>query len=209
MKIYDISRPLRPSTAVWPGDQEVKLFWNARLGEQDSVVNLGALQMSLHAGSHADAPLHYTADGAPIEKTPLLQFIGQSILIKIPSHVRHITRDFLTQHELNGTKRVLFKTSHSDLSASEWEDDFVTIDPEAIDYLADHGVILVGTDAPSVDPFTSKALPAHKALARHGIVNLENLVFAGVPAGDYQLIALPLKVEGVDAAPVRAILIEA
>lgn len=206
VKIYDITRVLRPTTAVWPGDQEVQVTWNARIGVGGSTVNLGAVRMSLHAGSHVDAPLHYIKGGDPVHKNPLLHFIGTCKLVNVPERETSITRDFLDQQNFEGVRRLLFKTPHSNLPDTQWQSDFVFFEPAAIDYMSERGIVLIGTDAPSVDPFSSKALPAHKALARCGIINLENLTFAGVLPGVYELIALPLKVEDMDAAPVRAIL---
>jgi arylformamidase len=209
MLIYDISRPLTPATAVWPGDQEVVLTRNAQLGDEDSVVNLHALTQSLHAGTHADAPYHYLPDGPTIDEMPLEHFVGRCQVVHTPDDLVSVTADLvdevLAAHpELH---RVLFRTRHSDLPATAWDSDYVYFEPEAIELLGRRGVVLVGTDAPSMDPFTSKGLSAHKALGAHGMSNLENLMLREVPAGLYHLVAAPLKVVGVDGAPVRALLL--
>ena len=207
MRIYDISRSVHPTTAVWPGDQPVQVEWTARIGEDASVVNVSALTMSVHAGTHVDAPHHYLEEGDTVEKIPLLQMIGHCLLTETKEGTQTILRTDLSTLE-DPPPRILFKTKHSALPDSEWDTAFPAFAPDAIDYLGELGVVLIGTDAPSVDPYESKDLLAHKALARHGIANLENLSLAGVPPGRYELIALPLKVAGLDAAPVRAILLE-
>lgn len=204
MKIIDITRPLTPSIAVWPGDQPFETRWSAQI-ETGSSVNVGALTMSTHTGTHADAPLHYEAGGAPIDAVPLSHFVGDAWVVEVeddalirPTHLEGI--------DLARYPRVLFKTRSSRVPETRWHEDFLAFDPATIDLLGRHGVLLIGTDAPSVDPADSTALPAHHALARHGIVNLENLLLMEAPAGPTYLVALPIKVAGLDAAPVRAIL---
>lgn len=207
MRTYDITRTLSSRIAVWPGDQPFEARWSARI-EEGSSVNVGALTLSTHTGTHVDAPLHYAAAGAPVDGYPLLQFIGPAIVVHIretdvilPAHVQGL--------DLRSTPRVLFRTRSSLVADDRWEPDFVSIHPDTITFLAERQVVLIGTDAPSVDPAESKTLPAHHALARHGIANLENLMLAEVPEGRYELVALPLKLEGLDAAPVRAVLLPA
>ena len=205
-KIYDISRRLHPGLAVWPGDAPFTPTWTARLG-LESPVNISAFSMSTHAGTHVDAPLHYQAEGASVDQYPLLQFIG-------PCQVLHLHDDRPIGREKIGrwaggerlAPRVLVRTRVSEGTPNAWEPDFPAFLPEAVAALAAQGVVLVGTDAPSVDPVDSKALAAHHAFATHGIANLENLWLADVPEGRYTLLALPLPVAGLDAAPVRAVL---
>ena len=206
MRIHDITRSLTPETAVWPGDTPFTQRWTSRI-DQESPVNLSAATFSLHAGTHADAPLHFLADGAAIDAVPLSRFIGPVWVVEVAREAEAITPDHVRAVE--DVRRVLFKTRSSDVPDTEWDPHFIPILPETVAYLGGRGAVLVGTDAPSVDPHDSKALPAHKALARHGIVNLENLALGGVAPGPYRLIALPLKLCGLDAAPVRAILVEA
>lgn len=203
-KLYDITRPLAPGIAVWPGDLAFATGWSARIGK-GSVVNVGTLQLSTHTGTHADAPLHFEADGYAVDEVPLLKYVG-------PCHViHHLSNETITPDDVDGldlrdTPRVLFRTSSSDAPTETWEPVFPALDPDLIAYLGARGVVLIGTDAPSVDPVDSTQLPAHHALARHGIVNLENLYLKEVPPGRYELVALPMRLVGMDAAPVRAIL---
>ena len=201
MQLIDISQGLSPATAVWPGDQPFEWTWTARM-EEGASVNLGALTLSSHAGSHVDAPLHVREEGTSTDG--LESFVGPAEVVDVtdadvvaPSHVADLTAD-----------RLLFNTSSSSPSEEGWPDQITPIAPETVSVLAERGVVLIGTDAPSVDPLDSTDLPAHDALIEAGILNLEGLALAEVPPGPYTLLALPLKVENADAAPVRAVLAE-
>lgn len=206
MRIIDISRGLTPDVAVWPGDQPFEQAWTERIAEGSSV-NLSSIHLSVHTGSHADAPLHVEEDGVPIDEIPLLQFIGPTLILNATT-THSLTPEDVAPNDAPQLPRVLFKTRHSNVSSTTWDPALVPILPETVERLARQGVVLVGTDAPSVDPVDSKTLDAHKALARHGIVNLENLDLRNVEPGVYWLIALPLKLPGLDAAPVRAVLVD-
>ena len=198
--LLDISRPLSPATAVWPGDRPVEWSWTARKGKE-MAVNVGALATSTHAGTHADAPLHVVSEGDSIDALPLSAFVGPAEVVAVDDDVirpRHVP-------EVHAP-RVLFRTAHSTVDAETWMPDVAPLHPETVASLADQGVVLVGTDAPSVDPVESKTLPAHHALIEAGIVNLENLALGCVAPGCYELIALPLAIVGADASPVRAVL---
>lgn len=201
MDLIDISRPLSPATAVWPGDQPVEWHWTAQI-QEGSTVNLGAIQLSTHAGSHVDAPRHVRMDGESTDSFELSAFIGPVEVVAVeedqirPRHVAEVT-----------TPRVLFKTSASALSADEWPDSITSLHPETVSALDASGAVLMGTDAPSVDPLDSTSLPAHHALIDADIVNLEGLALDHVDPGRYRLVALPLKIQAADAAPVRAALI--
>ena len=207
MKIYDITRALTPETAVWPGDAPFTHRWTSRIDE-GGAVNLSAVQLSLHAGTHADAPLHFLDGGDAIDAIPLDRFIGLAVVVAVEADVDAIRPRHLEALPPGEVRRVLFKTRHSAVPDVRWDPHFPPILPETAHALGRRGVVLVGTDAPSMDPHDSKALPAHRALAEHGIVNLENLALAAVPPGAYRLIALPLKLQGLDAAPLRAVLTE-
>lgn len=204
MKIYDITRTLSATLAVWPGDQPFASRWSARI-EDGSSVNVGAMKMSTHAGTHVDAPLHYLQNGDSVDRIPLETFVGAAYVVDA-GQVQSIGIRHVEELDFTGVPRVLFKTRASDAADEVFQEDFTYIEPEIIAFLSAHGVSLVGTDAPSVDPFDSASLPTHRELARCGIANLENLFLKNVTAGLYHLIALPLNVSGLDAAPVRAIL---
>lgn len=203
MRLIDISRTLSPATAVWPGDQRFQWTWTDQL-EEGGTVNLGAIHLSTHTGSHADAPLHVRADGASTDAFPLDAFLGPVEVVDatgantiLPSHVKDVTRE-----------RLLFKTSASERPEGTWPDAIASFAPETVSVLAEKEVSLIGTDAPSVDPLDSTELPAHHAFIDAGIINLEGLMLADVSPGTYHLIALPLKLEAADAAPIRAVLAE-
>jgi len=201
MSLIDISRSISPETAVWPGDRSVEWSWTAQIKE-GSAVNVGGYAMSTHAGTHADAPRHIANDGSSVDDLPLSSFVGPAEVVDVtgadcirPEHVRKAA-----------APRVLFRTSVSSLPDSEWPEDFPVLVPETVQALAEQNTVLIGVDTPSVDPVDSTDLPAHHALRRHGIVNLENLCLEGVAPGGYRLLALPIRLTGGDAAPVRAVL---
>jgi arylformamidase len=204
-RLWDISPALGPATPPFPGDQAYAQRWTARIGP-DCPVNLTALTLSPHLGAHADAPLHY-ADGAPaIGAVPLAPYLGPCRVIHAigcgplvrPEHVAHALVDL--------PPRVLVRTCER--APTRWSEDFAAYAPETIELLASLGVTLVGIDSQSVDPATSKTLDSHHLLLRHDLRVLENLVLDEVPPGDYELIALPLKLVQACASPVRAILRE-
>lgn len=200
MELIDITRPLSPATAVWPGDQPVEWEWTAQIEEGDSV-NLGALHLSMHAGTHADAPYHVQEEASSTDAFALSAFVGPAVVVDVQD-VSRIRPEHVSELE---KPRVLFKTEASALSG-EWPDAITAIAPETVESLDQKDIVLLGTDAPSVDPLDSTDLPAHHALIERGIVNLEGLSLAGVDPGAYHLLSLPLRVQGADAAPVRAVL---
>jgi arylformamidase len=168
-------------------------------------LTLSDIRTTLHVGAHTDAPNHYVADGADIASVDLDVFVGRCNVIEVavnrgerimPSHIDGKRID---------APRVLFRTNTFPDPRS-WNDDFAGLSPELIEALHARGVVLVGIDTPSVDPFQSKALEAHNALARCGMANLEGVVLTNAGEGDYELIALPLRIKGGDASPVRAVL---
>jgi len=209
MGLIDISQSVSPATAVWPGDQEVEWTWTARLDQAESAVNLGSIRLSTHTGTHVDAPFHVEHHGRTTDDLPLDAFIGPAWVVDVEAEASSIRPKHVKQLDGPGAERVLFKTSGSVSSEDEWPQAVVPVHPDTIRALSDVGTMLVGTDAPSVDPLDSTDLPAHHALLDTGIVNLEGLVLADVPPGRYELIALPLKIAEGDAAPVRAVLREA
>jgi arylformamidase len=203
-RIWDISQALRPGLPVWPGDTafEHARTWKMEAG---SPVNVSALTLSTHSGAHADAPLHYDADGADIASVSLDPYLGECLVIDARGVGAEIGIGNLPH--LHSADRVLFRTFER-FPMDEWEGQTTAIAPETIDWLAAQGVKLVGIDTPSIDPQDSKEMLAHKAVLRHDMRVLEGLVLDDVAEGRYELIALPLRVSGADASPVRAILRE-
>jgi arylformamidase len=203
-KIWDISQTLRPGLPVWPGDTEfdIERTWDMAAG---SPVNVSRMTMSTHSGTHGDAPLHYGNDAADIASVELDPYIGECLVVDARSVSGAIGVGDLPAIE--SADRVLFRT-YDTFPHDAWREDFTAISAEAIRWLAVQGVKLIGTDAPSVDPQNSKSIDAHKAVLEEDMRILEGLVLDGVPAGRYELIALPLKVAGGDAGLCRAILRE-
>ena len=204
-KLWDISPAIGPDTPVFPGDEPYSQRWTARIGP-GCPVNLCAITLSPHAGAHADAPLHYADDAPAIAAVDLAPFLG-------PCRVIHavgcgpLVRPEHVAHALAGLPpRVLVRTCER--APTRWSDDFSAYAPETIELLAARGVRLVGIDSQSVDPASSKTLDSHHRLRDHDLRVLENLVLDDVPEGDYELIALPLKLAQACASPVRAILRE-
>ena len=207
-RLYDISPLIDPDLAVWPGDTPCSFRDLLRL-EEGAGVHLSTLTLSCHTGAHADAPGHCVAGAPGIDEAPLERYLGPCLVrdIRAKDHAIHLG-DLDTQaleKELKTAPRILFRTRET-TDRSVFPDPFTCLTPEVVDWLGACGVVLIGLDSPSVDRFDSKDLPCHRALHRHGIANLESLQLDGVPAGRYELIALPLKLAGRDASPVRAIL---
>jgi arylformamidase len=201
--IYDISPAVTPALAVWPGDTPPSREVLQEMARGDNLT-LSSFTATVHLGAHADAPSHYGADAPAIDARPLELYIGPCRVVRVgvargsllgPGHVE-IPPD---------CSRLLIATgSYPD--PEQFNEDFAALSAELIDRLHESGVRLVGIDTPSVDLFESKQLPAHQALLRHDMAVLEGLVLDGVPEGEYELIALPLKLVGFDASPVRAVL---
>ena len=203
--LHDISPLIDEDLAVWPGDTSFSFVDQLRI-EEGAPVHLSTLTLSCHTGAHADAPGHYIAGAAGIDAVPLEPYLGPCRLFDVRPADGRIRPADLEGCEIDAP-RVLFRTRDGG-DRTVFPDPFTCLTPELVDWLADRGVILIGLDTPSVDLVDSKDLPCHKALFRHGIVNLECLQLEGVPAGRYELIALPLRLKGRDASPVRAVLRE-
>lgn len=205
-RIHDISQPVGEWTAVWPGDHEVQVDWTMSRRRGDSV-NVAAIALSVHAGTHADGPLHFSDLGPSVGELPLDAYVGPALVVD--ARGRDAIDDAALENvELEGVERVLFCTRAAGADATVFPGDFVALDPALAERLADAGVRLVGTDAPSVDPLDSTSLDAHHALASRGIAILENLALSDVAPGRYTLIALPLRLVEADSSPVRAVLVE-
>lgn len=203
--LYDISRTISPTLAVWPGDKPFSFEHVLRQAE-GAAVNLTTLTLSPHTGSHADAPYHVAEDGAHPADLPLANYIGPAHVVTITRRSGGIIPVDLDGHDLSRLERLLIHTWVSDLPDGAWPEDFPYPTVELVDWLAAQGVKLLGLDSPSVDAFDSRDLPGHHRLRAHGIAHLETLYLAGVPDGVYELIAFPLKIAGVCGSPVRAVL---
>lgn len=206
MKIWDISQVLRPGLPLWPGEPPFEVERVAAIGPE-CPVNVGYLRTPLHAGAHADSPLHYSADGRDSAASGLDPYLGPCKLFDL-RHARGVVRlEDIAWNQLDGAERVLLRTYQA-FPHDAWDPHFTAIDAAVIERLGAIGVKLIGVDAPSLDPQESKTMDAHKAVLAAGMQILEGLVLDDVPPGDYELIALPLKLAGADASPVRAVLRE-
>jgi len=201
--LWDISPTISAGIPVWPGDTpfEASPTWEIRDG---CPVHVSRMTMTTHLGAHTDAPSHYDPAGRSIDAVELTPYLGPCRVIHCVG-VKTVRPEDI-EARLDGTpSRVLLRT-YASAPRQAWDPDFPAIAPETIAMLAASGVILIGTDAASLDPQDSKTLDAHHAVRRHGLAILEGVVLDEVPPGDYELIALPLKLAGMDASPVRAIL---
>lgn len=205
-RIYDITPPVTERLGVWPGDTKLSREVLCDLSKGDTVT-LSTIRATVHLGAHADGPNHYDPKGVGIGERSLEHYLGacQVIEARVARGGRVGVGDLALGEAGITQKRVLIKTgTFPDPDA--WNEDFGALAPELIDFLAARGVITIGIDTPSVDVQTSKDLPTHHAIARHDLAILEGLLLRDVPPGEYELIALPLKLMGFDASPVRAVL---
>ncbi|MBK8727110.1 MAG: cyclase family protein [Holophagaceae bacterium] len=204
-RIHDISPLLSPRIAVWPGDVPYARRVALAMAEGDHL-DLSSLHTTVHVGAHADAPSHYAADGEGIDRVALEPYLGpcQVVRVSVARGARILPSDVTVPLT---APRVLFHTGTCP-DPDRFNEDFASLSPELVHWLHGQGCVLVGLDTPSVDPFASKALESHQALRTTGLRNLEGLVLEAVPPGDYLLVALPLRLEGADASPVRAVLVE-
>lgn len=203
-RIWDISPPVGPGSPVFPGDTPYAQEWSATLAP-GCPVNVARIAMSPHVGAHADAPLHYDAAGAAAGAVDLEPYLGPCRVIHAIGRTP-LVRWADLEHALDDLPpRVLVRT-YQRTPVDCWDPYLAAFAPDTIERLAALGVRLVGIDTASIDPADSKDLPSHQAIRRLGLRVLENLVLDEVPEGDYELIALPLKLMAADASPVRAVL---
>ncbi|MES2633487.1 MAG: arylformamidase [Pseudomonadota bacterium] len=205
-RIWDISPPVSAASPVFPGDTPYSQEWTATLAP-GCPVNVSRINLSPHVGAHADAPLHYDPEGAAIGEVDLAAYLGPCRVIHAIecgpliewAHIEHAVH--------NLPARVLLRT-YAQMPIHRWDAQLCAYAPSTIEALAARGVKLVGIDTASIDPAESKSLESHQVIRRLGLRVLENLVLDDVPQGDYELIALPLKLMTADASPVRAVLRE-
>lgn len=207
MKIHDISHTIRASMAVWPGDTPFSRTLTTKMENGDSS-DSSAITVSLHAGTHLDAPGHYLPGACTVDQLDLSVLVGAADLVTIKAEAAPgITARDLEKCLATRPRRLLIR-ANPPTDLSDFPYGFVSLTAEAAEAIVAAGVRLVGVDSPSVDPFESPALPVHQVLGRRGVIIVENLCFHDIPDGQYTFVALPLKMEGGDASPVRAVLIQ-
>ena len=212
MKIWDISRTLSNDLAEWPGDEPCRFRLTRQKAKGESV-NLGAISMSVHNGTHADARFHFDTNGESIEKAPLETYLGRATVVDLgQAFLDSKEKHLITIEDLRPSAEAIAATSRLLVKTGRWSDSTVfpnqipVIAADVPAWLQKNGVKLLGVDLPSVDEIDSKSLQNHHALARAGIAIVESLDLSDVASGIYQLAALPLKIAGGDGAPMRAIL---
>jgi arylformamidase len=211
MQIYDITVPISAEgTPIYPSDPGIEIKQWAALAAGDAA-NVTLLNFGAHTATHIDAPAHFIEGAAKIDALPLDAMMGRARVVEIQRDVRAIDIDELARHDLSGVTRLLFKTRNSRLWAearSNFQEDFTYIEPDAARVLAESGVRLVGIDYLSVEKFKSERHETHIKLLSRSVVIVEGLDLSRVPAGDYELICLPLKIASGtgDGAPARAVL---
>jgi len=206
--MYDITLSIYPEMVVFPGDPGFvrEQICNVEKGDPCS---LTSLSMGSHTGTHMDAPFHYLPAGLTVDQIPLEDLIGPAKVVEVQSDQKCILPEHLYDKDIEEGDRILFKTRNTLILDEEiFRQDYVYIDPETAKYLVDKKIKLVGIDYYSIDRFDSEDSLAHKIFLTADVLVLEGINLAGVPEGEYSLIALPLKIKGCDGSPIRAILMD-
>jgi arylformamidase len=209
MRIYDVTLTISPDLPVWPDDAPISL---ERLSEikEGATSNVTRLSMSAHSGTHVDAPRHFIDKGESVDELDLKLLTGRAYVLHVSNEVDLITRDLLERSGIPPrTKRVLFRTRNSNYWAdgnSDFQENYVALDPQAAEYLIKKGVKVVGVDYLSVAPFND-VVPTHQVLLGAGIIVIEGLDLSQVSQGRYSMYCLPLKLAHGDGAPARVILV--
>ena len=206
-RIYDISVPILSGGLVYPGNPEIDISLQQAVAKGASA-NVSTIRFGSHTGTHADAARHFFDDGQSVDKIPLERLIGPALLVSFGDAVLSVGAAELRQHGVKGHKRILIRTRNSALlSQKEFVKDYTYLAPDGAQYLVDLGVELVGVDYLSIEQFHSGHHHTHRTLLGHSVVIVEGLDLSAPPPGEYQFICLPLRIEGCDGAPARAVLI--
>ncbi len=208
MRLYDVTLTISPSLPVWPGDPSIALERSQKMEDGD-ICNVTRMEISVHTGTHVDAPYHFLPDGETVEHLSLKTLTGRAYVLHLP-RVKQVTAEVLKAADIPPrTRRVLLKTSNSDQwarGASEFLEEYVALAPDGAEYLVKRGVRLVGVDYLSVAPFDDVA-PTHEILLKAGVIIVEGLNLSEVSQGRYAFYCLPLKIANSDGAPARAMLL--
>ncbi len=204
MPIYDLTLPLSPELAVWPGDAPVEIDRSAGLPA------VSRLAFGSHSGTHVDPPAHFLEGGMTVDRLPLELLVGPAWLAQVDEGGTVTAAALEAAAIPPGIERLLLRTRNSDRPPAKhgFDPDFSALAPDAADWLNRRGVRLVGIDAPSIEPYDSPAHAVHNTLLGAGVIIVEGLLLAGVPAGAYTLICLPLRIEHGDGAPARVLLLD-
>lgn len=196
---------LNKESAEWPGDTpfQFQISWSK---EQSGSVNVGQITTSTHIGTHIDAPFHFDNAGLKVHELPLENYFLDAVVVDVSGN-SEVSREILRNVQVGPAKAVLFKTN-AWKNRSEFPEEIPLFNVDVVEWMIENNLVLFGVDLPSVDAITSKELPMHHALGEAGRYILEGIVLDDIQEGIYKLIALPLKIEGADGSPVRAVLIE-
>ena len=207
MTLYDISLTIAEDLPVWPGDPQIQLKKISQI-EDGELANVTHISASVHIGTHVDAPRHFLSDGQTVENLPLDLLVGPASVVELPVYGQISTADLQQATIPEGTKRLLLKTSNSQIWAEggkEFIEDYIALEADAAAYLVEEGVEVVGVDYLSVAPYADSA-PTHHILLEAGVLIIEGLNLSGIETGEYTLLCLPLKIKGSDGAPARVLL---
>jgi arylformamidase len=207
-RILDISVPVVNGGLVYPGNPEIRIEPHSELARGASS-NLSQICFGSHTGTHVDAPRHFFEAGRPVDQLPLDVLVGPARVIQMPDSVASVTAALLKEHDLDGVERLLIRTRNSGyIREREFRRDFTYVAPDAAAHLVSLGVRLVGVDYLSVEQFRSGHHQTHRTLLERGVVIVEGLDLSGVEPGAYEFCCLPLRLEGLDGAPARAVLMQ-
>jgi arylformamidase len=206
-RIYDVSVPVRSGGLIYPGNPEIQ-FEAQQAMSKGAGANVSRISFGSHTGTHVDAVKHFIDDGPTVDEIPLEKLVGPAILIAVDDAADSITASMLAVHDLGSHSRVLIRTRNSRwLADPEFRGNYTFLAPDGAQYLVDKGVELVGIDYLSIEQFRSGHHRTHKTLLGRGVVIVEGLDLTEPPPGEYDFYCLPLRLEGLDGAPARAILV--
>lgn len=207
-RIFDISVPVATGSVVYPGNPEVHIEPHSEIAKGGSS-NLSRIAFGSHTGTHVDAPRHFFDAGTTVDRLPLNALIGPARVIQMADDVMSVTAAHLDAQDLTGVERLLIRTRNSGfVTDRHFHPDFTYVAPDAAEHLASAGVKLVGVDYYSVEQFHSGHHRTHRTLLERGIVIVEGLDLSGIAPGEYAFCCLPLRLDGLDGAPARAVLMK-
>lgn len=207
-RIYDVSLPVRSGGLIYPGNPEIAIEPQQAIS-RGAGANVSRISFGSHTGTHVDAAKHFFDDGQTVDQIELSKLIGPAILIAVDDGLPSVTADDLKRHDIGTHTRVLIRTRNSSYNTeSEFRQDYTFLAPDGAEYLVNKGVELVGVDYLSVEQFHSGHHRTHLTLLGKSIVIVEGLNLKGIEPGEYEFICLPLRLEGLDGAPARAVLID-
>ena len=203
----DVSMDIEDGMLHWPSDPEVEIDDYSDI-KKGAASNNSKITCGVHTGTHMDAPRHFIDDGVGVDRFNLNTLIGQCRVIDVPVDISPISKEFLEPINIKNGDRILFKTKNSEWINNgdrNFHTDYVCVNPEAAKYMVEKGVMLVGVDYLSVEGY-HVGHDTHKTLLGAGVIVIEGLNLLNVSAGDYKLIALPVKIKDSNGAPARVIL---